>query len=33
MMRDWVEAQSDEQRAMRSTLEKIANALKSRERS
>jgi MotA/TolQ/ExbB proton channel family len=31
MMRDWVEAQSDEQKAMRATLEKIANALKSRE--
>jgi hypothetical protein len=26
-MRDWVEAQSDEQRAMRETLEKIASAL------
>ncbi len=31
MMRDWVEAQSDEQKAMRATLEKIAGALKSRE--
>ncbi len=31
MMRDWVEAQSDEQKAMRNTLEKIAHALKSRE--
>ncbi|MFC5385640.1 MotA/TolQ/ExbB proton channel family protein [Aquamicrobium segne] len=28
IMRDWVEAQSDEQRAMRETLEKIADALK-----
>ncbi len=28
IMRDWVEAQSDEQRAMRNTLEKIADALK-----
>ncbi|MFC3207222.1 MAG: MotA/TolQ/ExbB proton channel family protein [Mesorhizobium sp.] len=28
IMRDWVEAQSDEQRAMRDTLEKIAEALK-----
>jgi MotA/TolQ/ExbB proton channel family len=28
IMRDWVEAQSDEQKAMRSTLEKIADALK-----
>jgi hypothetical protein len=28
IMRDWVEAQSDEQKAMRSTLEKIAEALK-----
>ncbi|MET3794866.1 MotA/TolQ/ExbB proton channel family protein [Aquamicrobium terrae] len=27
IMRDWVEAQSDEQRAMRETLEKIASAL------
>jgi hypothetical protein len=27
-MRDWVEAQSDEQRAMRETLDKIADALK-----
>ncbi|MBD0414146.1 MotA/TolQ/ExbB proton channel family protein [Oryzicola mucosus] len=27
IMRDWVEAQSEEQKAMRSTLEKIANAL------
>lgn len=28
LMRDWVEAQSEEQRAMRNTLEKIADALK-----
>ena len=28
IMRDWVEAQSDEQRAMRDTLDKIADALK-----
>jgi hypothetical protein len=28
IMRDWVEAQSDEQRAMRETLDKIADALK-----
>ncbi|MBZ9659066.1 MotA/TolQ/ExbB proton channel family protein [Mesorhizobium sp. ESP-6-4] len=28
IMRDWVEAQSDEQKAMRNTLEKIADALK-----
>ena len=28
IMRDWVEAQSEEQKAMRSTLEKIADALK-----
>ena len=31
IMRDWVEAQSDEQKAMRATLDKIAQALKSRE--
>ena len=31
IMRDWVEAQSDEQKAMRNTLEKIADALKKRE--
>ena len=31
IMRDWVEAQSEEQKAMRRTLEKIADALKSRE--
>ena len=31
IMRDWVEAQSDEQKAMRATLDKIAEALKSRE--
>ena len=30
-MRDWVEAQSDEQKAMRDTLDKIADALKKRE--
>ncbi len=33
IMRDWVEAQSDEQKAMRNTLEKIADALKKREHS
>ena len=32
IMRDWVEAQSEEQKAMRKTLEKIAEALKTRER-
>ncbi len=32
IMRDWVEAQSEEQKAMRKTLEKIADALKTRER-
>jgi hypothetical protein len=32
LMRDWVEAQSEEQRAMRSTLEKIAVALERSER-
>jgi hypothetical protein len=31
IMRDWVEAQSEEQKAMRSTLEKLAEALKRRE--
>jgi hypothetical protein len=31
IMRDWVEAQSEEQKAMRHTLEKIADALKKRE--
>ena len=31
IMRDWVEAQSDEQKAMRATLDKIAEALKNRE--
>ena len=31
IMRDWVEAQSEEQKAMRSTLDKIADALKNRE--
>lgn len=32
MMRDWVESQSDDQKAMRETLEKIATALKQKER-
>ena len=32
IMRDWVEAQSEEQKKMRSTLDKIADALKNRER-
>jgi hypothetical protein len=32
LMRDWVEAQADEQKAMRATLEKLAEALKQRER-
>ncbi|RUM96051.1 flagellar motor protein MotA [Pseudaminobacter arsenicus] len=31
IMRDWVEAQSQEQRAMRDTLDRIADALKQRE--
>ena len=31
IMRDWVEAQSEEQKAMRGTLDKIADALKKRE--
>jgi hypothetical protein len=31
IMRDWVEAQSEEQKAMRSTLDKIADALRKRE--
>jgi len=31
IMRDWVEAQSQEQKAMRNTLEKIAEALRKRE--
>jgi hypothetical protein len=31
IMRDWVEAQSEEQRAMRQTLEKLADTLKKRE--
>jgi MotA/TolQ/ExbB proton channel family protein len=31
IMRDWVEAQSEEQKAMRSTLDRIAEALKKRE--
>jgi hypothetical protein len=32
MMRDWVEQQAEEQKAMRRTLEKLTDALKSRER-
>lgn len=32
LMRDWVEAQADEQKAMRATLDKLAEALKQRER-
>jgi hypothetical protein len=31
MMRDWVEAQSDEQKEVRATLEKLAEALRKRE--
>ena len=31
IMRDWVEAQSQEQRAMRDTLDRLADALKQRE--
>ena len=31
IMRDWVEAQSEEQKAMRGTLDRIAEALKKRE--
>ena len=31
LMRDWVEAQSEEQRAMRATLDKVADALRKRE--
>ena len=31
MMRDWVEAQSEEQRLMRATLEQIGEALRKRE--
>lgn len=31
IMRDWVEAQSEEQKAMRNTLEKIADALRKKE--
>ena len=31
IMRDWVEAQSEEQKAMRGTLDRIADALKKRE--
>jgi hypothetical protein len=33
MMRDWVEAQSDEQKRVRQTLEKLADAIKKREMS
>jgi len=32
LMRDWVEAQSEEQKAMRRTLDKIADALKKQDR-
>lgn len=32
LMRDWVEAQADEQRAMRATLDKLGETLKQRER-
>ncbi len=32
IMRDWVEAQSQEQKALRTTLDRIAEALKQRER-
>ena len=32
LMRDWVEAQADEQKAMRATLDKLTEALKQRER-
>jgi hypothetical protein len=32
ILRDWVEQQSDEQKEMRATLDKLANALKSKER-
>jgi hypothetical protein len=32
LMRDWVEQQSDEQKEMRATLEKLASALKAKER-
>ena len=31
MMRDWVEAQANEQKAMRATLEKLSVALKKRD--
>jgi hypothetical protein len=31
LMRDWVEAQSEEQKALRRTLDRIAEALKQRE--
>ncbi|WP_274627454.1 MotA/TolQ/ExbB proton channel family protein [Arvimicrobium flavum] len=33
LMRDWVEAQAEEQKAMRSTLDRLTEALKQRERS
>jgi hypothetical protein len=32
LMRDWVEAQAEEQKAMRATLDKLTDALKQRER-
>ena len=31
IMRDWVEAQSEEQKAMRGTLDRLADTLKNRE--
>jgi hypothetical protein len=31
IMRDWVEAQSEEQKAMRRTLDRLADTLKNRE--
>jgi hypothetical protein len=31
IMRDWVEAQSEEQKAMRRTLDRLADQLKNRE--
>src|SRR5690606_15455801 len=33
MMRDWVEAQAEDQKALRETLEKIADSLRQREES
>ena len=33
LMRDWVEAQAEEQKAMRATLDRLTEALKQRERS